>query len=147
MVDLVQFLSGAPATRVYAQPLPAPPHAGADDVLVTLTLADGSLATISYVSGGDRSVPKERVEVFGGGRSAILDDFLSLSLHASGSARRDPWRTQDKGHAAELEAFLRAVASGGESPIAPEDAAHTTRITLAAVESARSGLPVDLGEA
>ena len=51
---------------------------------------------------------------------------------------------QDKGHAAELRAFLEAVREGGPSPIDPQHSAHVTRVTFAAVESARSGAPVDV---
>jgi predicted dehydrogenase len=50
--------------------------------------------------------------------------------------------SQDKGHAAELAAFVEAVRGGHPSPIDPELAAHVTRVSFAAVESARSGLPV-----
>ena len=60
-----------------------------------------------------------------------------------GRATRSGGR-QDKGHAGELRAFVEAVRMGGPSPINPEDAAHVTRVTLAGVESARSGLPVSL---
>jgi predicted dehydrogenase len=49
---------------------------------------------------------------------------------------------QDKGHAAELAAFVQAVRSGASSPVDPLEAAHVTRVTFAAVESARTGLPV-----
>ena len=51
---------------------------------------------------------------------------------------------QDKGHAAELSAFLDAVRHGNASPVDPEVAAHVTRVTFAAVESARNGLPVQV---
>jgi predicted dehydrogenase len=146
MVDALFFLTGAPVARVSAQPLPRPPRATADDVVLTLTFADGSVGTITYASGGDRSMPKERLEVFGGGMSAVLDDFVSLTVFDRGRARRPlRSRTQDKGHAAELAAFVEAVLSGRPSPIHPIDAAHVTRVTFAAADSARLGQPVDLG--
>ena len=76
---------------------------------------------------------------------AVLDDFRSLELHAGGRRRASGQgllAKQDKGHTAELEAFLDAVHHGKPSPIHPEAAAHVTRVTFAAVESARTGLPV-----
>jgi polar amino acid transport system substrate-binding protein len=140
MVDVLCALAEAPVVSVFCQPLP---NAAQDDLLLSLTFADGSLGSIVYASGGDRALPKERLEVFCGGRSAVLDDFRALELHAGGRARRTSGR-QDKGHAAELRAFLAAVRTGGPSPLSPEDAAHVTRVTFAAVESARTGLPVGL---
>ena len=41
---------------------------------------DGSLGTVSYLANGDKAFPKERVEVFAGGRVAVLDDFRSLEM-------------------------------------------------------------------
>ncbi len=143
MIDLLVDLVGAPATLVYAQPMAA---GSADDVLVSLSFGDGSIGTIVYASGGDRSLPKEQLEVLGGGSAAVLDDFRTLRLHAGGRATRIGGRLahQDKGHAAELASFLNAVRAGRASPVDPEGAAHVTRITFAAVESARTGMPVSL---
>jgi predicted dehydrogenase len=115
-------------------------------VLLTLRFGDGSIGTIVYASGGPRSLNKEQLEVLGGGRAAVLDDFRALHLYSGGGSRRSGPRLggQDKGHAAELKAFVDAVRLGHPSPIDPEQAAHVTRVTFAAVESARTGLPVDL---
>jgi predicted dehydrogenase len=147
MVDLLTAIAEARVATVFAQSLPRPARPNMDDLLVSLTFEDGSIGTVVYASGGDRGLAKERLEVFGGGRSAVLDDFRVLELHADGRTRRVGPRfatTQDKGHAAELRAFLEAVRRGGPSPIHPEDAAHVTRVTFAAQQSAREGLPVSL---
>jgi predicted dehydrogenase len=141
MVDLLVDLAGAPVTSVYTQS-----GAGGlgDDLLLTLSFGDGSIGTIVYASGGDRSLPKEQLEVLGGGHAAVLDDFRTLSVHTGGRASRIGGRMphQDKGHAAELAAFFQAIRSGAPSPVDPHEAAHVTRVTFAAVESARTGLPV-----
>jgi predicted dehydrogenase/threonine dehydrogenase-like Zn-dependent dehydrogenase len=141
MVDLLVDLTGASVTSVYAAPVGS---TSADDVVLTLRFTDGSLGTIVYAGGGDRSLPKEHLQVLGGGRAAILDDFRTVRLHAAGRSRTMPRRfaVQDKGHAAELSAFVNAVRYGKPSPVDPETAAHVTRVTFAALESAHSGLPV-----
>jgi len=142
MLDLMHHLVGAPVTSVHAQSL-ANAGPAADDVALSLSFADDSIGTLMYASGGDRSLPKERFEVLGAGRAAILDDFRSLELFSGGRKTQHGGR-QDKGHASELAAFVDAVRSGKPSPVDPESAAHITRVTFAAVESARSGLPVSL---
>ena len=141
MVDLLVDLTDARVTSVYAESIGA---ATGDDVVLTLRFADGSIGTIVYASGGDRSLPKEHLEVLGGGRAAVLDDFRTLRVYAGGGVKRLGRRfaVQDKGHAAELAAFVDAVRHGKPSPVDPETAAHVTRITFAAVESARSGVPI-----
>ena len=141
MVDLLVDLAGAPVTSVYAQPIAA---GAADDVVLTLSFGDGSIGTIVYASGGDRSLPKEQLEVLGGGLAAVLDDFRTVRVHAAGKATRIGGRLprQDKGHVAELAAFVNAVRSGSVSPVDPLESAHVTRVTFAAAESAHTGLPV-----
>ena len=142
MLDTLVDLAGCCIVSVYAQP-----GSGAgDDVVLSLAFADGSVGTIVYASAGDRSMPKEYLEVLGGGRSAVLDDFRTLQLYANGSTTKVGGRLarQDKGHAAELSAFITAVRTGASSPVDPELAAHVTRVTFAAMESTRTGLPVEV---
>src|SRR5207244_2142248 len=132
MLDLLVDLAGARVMSVYAEPIAAK---SADDVVLTLRFADGSLGTVVYASGGDRNLPKEHLEVLGGGRAAALEDFRRLRLYAGGRAASLGGRfaVQDKGHAAELAAFLDAVRHARPSPVDPETAAHVTRVTFAAV--------------
>src|SRR5690606_25315337 len=82
---------------------------------------------------------KERVEVFAGGVSAVIDDFRSAEVHG---AKRERWKgRQDKGHRAELEAFLRAVREGATSPIPLAELENSSRATLRAARSLATGLP------
>lgn len=146
MVDTLYSLVGAPVTEVYARTLPRPPSEAADDVLLTLTFQDGSIASIAYAASGDRSLAKERLEVFGDRRAVVLDDFQRLTLHQGGRTETHAQRVQDKGHAAELRAFADAVLQGSPSPLDPREAAHVTRVTFAALRSARAALPVALAD-
>jgi predicted dehydrogenase len=118
-----------------------------DNVLCSLRFADGSQATISYLANGDKSYSKERIEVFGGGSVAVLEDFRRLELIRDGKNRtfRSPLR-QDKGHRGELEAFVAAIQSGSESPI-PFSEIVTTMLTTFALEESRClGRPVAVKE-
>jgi predicted dehydrogenase len=143
MVDTLVDLIGARVASVYTAAGTGP----GDDVVLTLSFEDGSIGTIVYASGGDRSLPKEYLEVLGAGRAAVLDDFRTVRVHSGGSARAAGGRLarQDKGHAAELTAFVAAVRNGGSSPVDPEAAAHVTRVTFAAVDSLRTSIPTQLG--
>jgi polar amino acid transport system substrate-binding protein len=145
MVDLLVDLAGAPVTSVYAQQSSAD---DGDDAVLTLTFGDGSLGTIAYASGGDRGMHKEQLEVLGDGAGAVLDDFRELRFHHNGKVHTVGGRFagQDKGHAAELTAFVEAVRQGKASPVDPLQAEHVTRVTFAAVESAHSGDVMHLQE-
>jgi hypothetical protein len=92
---------------------------------------------VDYLASGDKSFPKERVEVFCGGRIAVLDDFRALEL--VGTGRRKAVRgTQDKGWKNEWVAFARAIQEGGVPTIPYEQLIGVTRATFATVESIRS---------
>jgi predicted dehydrogenase len=86
-------------------------------------------------------VAKERLEVFAGTRTAILDDYTALELFDGEAHERDRLRAQDKGHSAEIAAFLAGIREG-RSPIPLETIANVHRACFAAVDSLRTGRPV-----
>ncbi|MEN4042177.1 MAG: bi-domain-containing oxidoreductase [Anaerolineaceae bacterium] len=145
-IDFLSFLAGAPPISVSAQGLPDGGRYRQDNVVITLAFPDGSLGTVTYLANGDKSYPKERLEVFSSGRVAVLDDFRSLEMIKDGRRRRLRSRlTQDKGHAAAWRAFLEAIRKGGPPPVAYEQILGVTRAAFAAVDALASGetMPVD----
>ncbi len=106
-LDLMTWLSGSQLVSGSIAALPDGGTYREDNVLITARFANGSIGTLSYLANGDRSAPKEYLEVFTGGRIAILDDFRRLDLWKNGSktTHRGGLR-QDKGHAASWQAFL-----------------------------------------
>jgi hypothetical protein len=124
-VDTAQALIGAPIEDVTAL-AGGPPGGQADDAVVALRFADGSLASIGYGSGLP-SAGKEWIEVHAGARRLMIDDFRSVT--ADGKTR---WKgRQDKGHRALAAAFGRAVAGGDELPT--EELLGSMRATIRAV--------------
>lgn len=71
---------GYEGSRAAAIDEPSLPVQARDNVVVSLTLDEGSIGTIVYVAAGSAAVPKKRVEVFASGRTAILDDYKRLEL-------------------------------------------------------------------
>ena len=53
-----------------------------DQVFVTLRHANGSVSSVAYLAGGDRGFPKERVEVIGGGRVGVIEDWREVDAVA-----------------------------------------------------------------
>ncbi|HEX9800506.1 MAG TPA: bi-domain-containing oxidoreductase [Thermoanaerobaculia bacterium] len=145
-VDTVAFLAGALPVRVAAEAIGRDPRRS-QNVTVTLRLADGSVGVIHYLASGDPSLPKELVEVFGGGRVARLDNFRSLALHRDNGRQRRRRLNQAKGHAQEMAAFVGAVARGEPMPVALESILTVTRATLRIQESLERGQPLDVAAA
>jgi predicted dehydrogenase/threonine dehydrogenase-like Zn-dependent dehydrogenase len=142
-VDFLCFLTDSCAVEVEARSLPNPGQYSHDNVLCSLRFANGSQGTISYLANGDKSYSKERIEVFGGGSVAVLEDFRRLELVRSGKKHvsRSLLR-QDKGHRGEWEAFVNAIRTGAESPIPFRDVVNTMLITFALEGSRCLGRPV-----
>jgi predicted dehydrogenase len=142
-VDFLSFLADAPPIEVQTHALANGGRYSDDNVVISLRFANGSQGTISYLANGDRAYSKERVEVFGGGAVAVLDDFRRLELVRHGHKRLFRSRLrQDKGHRGEWTAFADAIRSGGESPIPFDQIAASTLATLRVVDSRVSGQPV-----
>jgi len=144
-VDLVTFLLDERIKRVFAAAVRSgDEQADQENVTVTLELAGGSLATVSYVATGDKSLPKEWIEVFADGRVLQIDDFASATLFARGRRSRLRLEGKGRGHREEVDAFLAAVRAGAPLPVSDEDAFHVTEACLAVLESLRAGEPVPL---
>ena len=142
-IDLCTHLAGAPPQRVYAESVGASSGGITDDrVCITLRHVNGSVSQIFYQAGGDRAGPMERIEIFGGGRTATLEGWDKLELWAD-NRRRRLTGGKDKGHGRELRRFVQACAAGGPSPIAWDDLYAVAWASLAAVSSLRSGMPVE----
>ncbi len=143
-VDLLCYLAGSEPCSVHAIAVPEPrrPLECSDGIAATIQFGSGAVATFAYTGFGDPRFPKERLEVFGGGLAAALDDFRRLELYRAGRRRVVKGR-RDKGHRAEIACFL-AAARGEAEPPTLESYLVATRATLALAESLRTGMPVEL---
>jgi polar amino acid transport system substrate-binding protein len=145
-IDFVQYLTGALPARVSAESAPRT-RAGAsvdDSTVILLSMSDGSIASIVYAASGDSSVAKERVEIFCDRSVATIDDFRTGSFTQDRKTAKLGRSAQDKGHAAEVAAFLEAARIGAGAPIELESLVATTLASFAAIESVRTALPVSV---
>ncbi len=147
-VDLLMFLAGSPIVEVAGRAIGSSARYSGDNVLISLRFANGSEASISYLANGDRSFSKERLEVFGGGATAVLEDFRCLELVRNGRKKtgKSRWR-QDKGHVGEWAAFVHSLREGAAPAIRFDELACSTLATLRIDESLATGksIGVDVG--
>ncbi len=138
-VDLFSFLSDALPAEVEAWPV----GDGADEsnVHIQVSFADGSKGEIFYLASGDSSVSKERLEVFGRGRTAICEDFRKAHFHHANQHHAKSMFRQDKGHASEVQCFIDAIAGKTPAPIPFESVWAATFATFRIRESLLAGGP------
>lgn len=140
-VDLMQYLTGALPVTVYAQCINATSEQikNDDNIIINLTFSDGSVGSIIYVANGDKSMPKERVEIFGGGQVGVINDFRGGELYSGNKSRE--LKLEGKGHKQEVYEFLEAIKQGREYPISFESLYMTTKATFRILDSLHTGLP------
>jgi predicted dehydrogenase/threonine dehydrogenase-like Zn-dependent dehydrogenase len=137
-VDLLTFICGSLPVSVYADRMES--ANGLDDVVnISLAYANGSIGVISYYANGDRSLPKERIEIFSMGRTAVIDDFKRLDLYAGGRRSVKRLLGQDKGQKHEVAAFIDSVLKGGAGPIPFEEIHSTSMAVFKTLASLRTG--------
>jgi predicted dehydrogenase len=145
-IDACAAIIGEVPVRVYCESAAnGGTLARADDrAFITARHAGGGISNVWYQAGGDRSMPAERIEVIGGGKSAVLDNWSELTVWQNGSGKRTKIG-HDKGHAAGLQAFVQAAIDGKPSPIPWEQLRATSLAAILAERSAREGIPFELG--
>lgn len=141
-IDTCTAITGSTPVEVYAQSAGSFETLGVTDdrVFITVRHENGSISAVSYQAGGDRGFPNERIEVFGGGRTGVIDNWNKVELWSKGKATSSSGG-KDRGHANELSAFVDACRTG-RWPIPWRDLYAVSWASIAAVESLRDGVPV-----
>jgi predicted dehydrogenase len=139
-IDLIRHLVGAQITEWSVIAL-GPNGASAirdDKASISLTFADGSTGVVHYLANGHKSFPKERLEVFAGGRILQLDNFRTLRGWGWNEFSKSSLFNQDKGQKACAKAFVEAVQAGTHSPIPLQEIIEVSRVTIDAAEALRT---------
>lgn len=110
-----------------------------DTLNISLTYQNGSIGTISYFANGDKSMPKERIEMFTNGCVAVLDDFKRLTMHARGKKKVKKMISQNKGQKAEVKQFIEAILNGTGEVIPFVEIYSASLVTFKIIESIRTG--------
>lgn len=139
--DVMAYIADSRPVSVTAMAL-RPAKVTCDDLenmSVAVRYENGSVGNLLYLTQGGSKLPKEVIEVFGGGVTSQLHNFESLTFYDGSSRKRMRDMRVDKGQRGELEAFADAVRAGRPMPIPIDSLFDTTLTTLAAVEATQTG--------
>ncbi len=145
-IDLMQYIAGERPAQVYAQSLTLGRDdlADHDNLSITITFDGGSVGTLCYNTVGDSAAPKERLEVYGQGTVAVLNDFRRLEITQDGSTSTSRAWNQDKGQANQVADTIDGFCVQGRGPISFEELVAGMRAVFAASASLQEGRPVPL---
>ncbi len=143
-IDLMQFFTDSKPVKVYADSIKTSNQilTAEDNISVTISFENGSVGNLVYLANGDKSLPKERIEVFSGGKVGIIHDFRNGELHSGNKTTK--LKLSGKGHKQEVTAFISSLKSQGEGPIAFESVYLTTLTTFKILDSLTTGLPQEI---
>ncbi|ARJ39571.1 dehydrogenase [Sporosarcina ureae] len=136
-IDLARFITDSKIREFQAVKMHIPGEEELEDkVSIQLSFEDGSIATILYLANGDKSFSKERIEVFAGNKILVLDNFKVLEGYGWGNFTKFKTRSQDKGHANGISAFLNGIETGNH-PIPLNEIYEVTETTIKIVNQLR----------
>jgi len=148
--DLICHLAGSPPVSVYASGgtfLDPERVKIPDSGIVTITFADGSAGSTLIASAGCALFPKEAIEVYTAGRAIFINDFKEMEHYGfEAEPGKITLEAQDKGPAAEIDAFADAITNDTEPPNGLTNAARAAVISFMVNESIATGRTIPISE-
>ncbi len=145
-IDLMVHLAGSSVRTVAATRMSKGSPVLEDKMSISLGFEDGSVGTVNYFGNGNKTYPKETLEVFSEGRVLRLENFRrTAGFGFRGFRRFSTWR-QDKGHRAELAAFINRITEGGEPLIPLAEMVNVTLACFAAVTAAQESRTIEISK-
>ena len=143
-IDLMQYFTDAEPVKAYAESINTgntliTPY---DNIAIVIKFSNGSVGNLVYLANGDKSFPKEKIEVFGAGNIGIINDFRDGQFIRNGKSNK--LKSSGKGHKEEVERFFSALLKGEESPISFRSVCLTTLTTFKILDSLYTGMPQEI---
>ena len=140
-IDLMQFFTNALPINVYADCINSQDYKqkNDDNIIINIKFSNGSIGVITYIANGDKSLPKERIEISGGNQIAVVDDFKKAFIYKNNSVSK--LNIPGKGHSEEVQMFINSLINGKATPIDFESICYTTLTTFKILDSLVTGLP------
>lgn len=133
-VDLIRFLANSPITSVNTIRMSGNGQSPSDTATITVTTENGSIGTVHYFSNGSKDFPKERIEVFTGGKIVQIDNFKTINFYGWNGTKNQSLWAQDKGQKNCCESFVEAISSGKPSPISIDEIFEVTSDSFFSME-------------
>ena len=145
-IDYVLFLTDSIPVSISTVMMANADRYSNDNLVISIEMEDGSIASITYAANGSRQQGKEYIEVFCQGKSGVIDNFRSITLFDGKKHHTRTFFSQDKGHRQSWKSFVDAIKSNGSPPVAYPQLLYSTYAALAAEESRRTRTAIAIEE-
>ena len=101
-IDTMSYLASSKVDSVYSTALNSDDELAIknDNVIINIRFKDGSIGNLSYLSNGNKSYPKEQMNLFCEGKIYDLDNYKKVNAYGASGIKK--WG-QDKGHKDEMK--------------------------------------------
>lgn len=137
-IDLLTFINGSHPKSLTAMALPDSDGL-MDTVNISIQFHNGSTGVVAYYTNGSSQLPKEYLEVFSSGSSAILEDFRQLRVFGKSDVYKKKLMSQDKGQKEMVRRFIDGLVGGEKAAIPYSDIHAVTKATFMTIDSIRDG--------
>lgn len=137
-IDLLTYLNGSLPEKLSAFAIPDVNNHN-DTINISICFKNGSIGTISYFANGSRELPKEYLEVYASGTTAVLEDYKKLKIYSKGKVKSYKLFNQNKGQREMLETFISELNKSGNSSIPMDEIFTVTRATFRVIQSIQNG--------
>lgn len=138
-IDVFNFLAGTHPPKIEVASLPAGEgiNRSRDNIAATFTYPGGAVCNLIYTSLGNSNMGRERVELFAGSKSAVMDDFKTLTLFGR-EKQKEVYKAEDKGYEAEIYQLSKFIRREKSSIITTEEVFNATETTFRLEEAIRN---------
>jgi polar amino acid transport system substrate-binding protein len=140
----MQFFTNSELVKVYGESISTGNDliTPFDNIAIVVKFSNGSVGNLVYLANGDKSLPKEKIEVFCAGSTGIINDFRDGSFLRNGKVTK--LKSSGKGHKEEIETFMNILLRGQENPLTFRSICLTTLTTFKILDSLFTGMPQDV---
>ena len=122
---------------VFASGIPVSGEGPDENMSVMADFGNKGTLFILYTSKGARTYPKEHIEVWGNGKTGIIENYRLSRVYPDG--KKFKTRLQDKGHKNEVISTINAALSGSPPPLKFEELILTHKWMLKVWDKIRRG--------
>ncbi len=136
-IDYLTYINGSLPSSIYASCMNDANNTN-DTLNISINYENGSVGTVSYFANGSKLLPKEYVEIYSAGITAVMNDYKELRIYGSKKIFKKKLMSQDKGQKNEVSYFINTILKGGVPIIPIDEIFNTTITTMKVVESLKS---------
>jgi predicted dehydrogenase len=136
-LDLMVYLTGSKITSVCANALGTHPQDSTDNMSILVKFENGSNGALNYLANGNKSYPKERLEIHSQGRTLVMDNFrVTEGFGFKGFSKLKT--SIDKGHQNQFSGIVSTLKEGTIQHIPFDEIYNVSVAALAAIESLKN---------